>query len=132
MDVIKAQLDVSTDKQKTDAVYIPEHVSYIGVVIPDLNNTDNPSVGLEMYNWAALSNGKNGVDSSKLAASADTNWTPVLDNSDGSDAEICATAKDPGFVDITPFVASCRGTWIRFTLSVGTNATDADFYVYIG
>lgn len=116
-DVIEFKLTFGTDTQKTAAVRLPNSFSYVAIFIPDLNVDAN--IGLEVYPSA----GPNKVASASLAASSDTGWHPVLDNSDGQDAVICASTYDPGVVDITPFIAGFPGQWIRCTASVAQGTT---------
>jgi len=130
----KAFLDQSDDDSKTSAVLIPWNAIYIGVFIPDLD--DNSTVGIEIFqhdgNIDADNDGKvDGISASELVSSADTNWVPVVDLSDGQDAIICASTYDPCFVDITPFVAACRGHYMRLTCGTAQTA-DETFWVVIG
>jgi hypothetical protein len=111
----------TVDTQKTTAFLIPTDATYVGVFVPDLNNANNPTVGIEVYQHSGVA--AQDVAVASLLASADTNWVPVLDNTDGADVVICATTKDPGYVDITPFLGALRRYWIRFTVSVAETAT---------
>jgi len=121
----------SVDTQKTYAFQVPWDVTYVGVFIPEI---DNGTVGVEVYqhgaNTATIISSL--VGSSALLPSADTNWLPVLDLSDGEDAIICASGYDPGFIDLTPFVASSRGHYIRFTCATVQTTADTTWWIVFG
>jgi len=130
----KATLDQSQDDSKTSAVFVPWNAIYLGVFIPDLD--DNSTVGIEVFqhdgNLDVDNDGKvDGISTSELVSNVDTNWVPVVDISDGQDAVICASTYDPCYVDITVFVAGCRGHYIRLTCASAQSA-DEEFWVVIG
>lgn len=116
--------DISVDTQKTNKVPIPDWARCIGVMIPSI---DNGAVGIEVYESGTTVYWD--VAAALLLASADTNWIPVLDLLDGNDAEICASDKDPGYIDITPLLGALRNVWIRFTMSAQTTG-DTTWYMY--
>jgi hypothetical protein len=116
--------DFSVDNAKTNAVLIPTSAKYVGVLVPSITNGD---VGIEVYESGAIESGN--ISSAALLASSDTNWNPVIDNADGADAVINASGSDPGWVDITPFVAALKGRYIRFTIGAAQSA-DTTWYLY--
>lgn len=121
--------DMSVDNAKTNAFQVPWNTVYIGVFIPSI---DNGTVGIEVYQHGAhVDTLYTDVSAADLLSSSDTNWVPVIDLSDGADAVILASGSDPGFVDITPFVAALRGHWIRFT-SAAQSSSDITYWVIFG
>lgn len=117
--------DISVSTTRTNAVPIPDWAKWVGVMIPDL---DAGAIGIEVYESG--SGAYYDVAASALLASATTNWSPVLDISDGQDAVICASGSDPGYVDIIPFLGALRNVWIRFTVGTQTTA-DTTWYLYV-
>jgi len=116
--------DISVDTTKTNAVPIPDWARCIGVMIPSI---DDGSVGIEVYE--SVDTAYQNVAAALLLSSADTNWNPVLALLDGDDEVICASGKDPGYVDITLLLGALRNVWIRFTVSAQTTA-DTTWYMY--
>jgi hypothetical protein len=121
----------SVDTQKTYAFQVPWDVTYVGVFIPTI---DSGTVGVEAYQHGANTTTIIGglVGSSALLPSADTNWLPVLDLSNGQDAVVCDSGYDPGFVDLTPYVASLRGHYIRFTCATVQTTADTTWWIVFG
>jgi hypothetical protein len=76
---------------------IPKWSVFIGVWLLDL---DACNVGLQ------------------LCDTTDGTFFPVLDPADGADLIICATASDPGMIDISDFVRCVPSTWyLQLTFS---------------
>ena len=73
------------------------------------NGTYSSSFTVEHYGifygalFPAMDNGVIGLE---LSIDGGSNYYPVLDPTDGADAELCASGSDPGWVDFSD--------WIRF------------------
>ncbi len=102
---MKLQQEKSTVLVVSDTWYsvsfqIPRWAVVTGVYIPDV---DAGALGLE---WS----------------DDDSNWYPILDGLDGSDAVICASGADAGYVDFSVWVASVhRDDYLRFTCASQTS-----------
>lgn len=116
--------DYSVDVRKTNAVLVPAYAKQIGVMIPDI---DAANVGIEVYESGSTDT--EDIAAASLLASADTDWNPVLDPSDGQDVVICASDYDPGFVEITDFIGSLKDKYIRFTMDADQDE-DHNWYLY--
>ncbi len=116
--------DFSVDTQKTDAVFITAHAQKIGIMVPDITSAN---VGIEVYESGTTAIAD--IAAAALLASANTGWNPVLDQDDGDDVLICASAKDPGFIDITEYVGALKEQYIRFTMDQIQSA-DTTWWLY--
>lgn len=116
--------DFSVDVRKTNAVLIPAHATKIGVMIPAITDGD---VTIEVYESGTTA--IEDIAAASLLASADTDWNPVLDQDDGDDVVICASGKDPGFIDITEYVGALKEQYIRFLIAAD-QAADSTWWLY--
>ena len=120
--------DISVDTQKTNAVYVPDKVAYIGVNVPSI---DNGNVGIEVYESRHINSVTIKSTNAVLLSSADTNWTPIIDNATGQDVVMLDSTYDPAYVDITPFLGGLRNVYIRFTIATAQTTGDTEWYLYV-
>ena len=95
--------NITLDTAQVGASFqIPKWAVFVGVWLLDLDAAD---VGLQMCETTGGT------------------FFPVLDPADGADLIICASASDPGMIDISDFVRCVPSTWfLQLTFSAAQNS----------
>lgn len=108
------------DDYKSEAFIVPEWADYTAVFIPAIVDG---AVSLE---WIDILN----TTAAKVLPSADTDWHPVGDPTDGADAVICASGNDPMIVDISLFVRGLAGTGYVRIITAGQQTAKVYFTIH--
>lgn len=95
--------NITADEAQVGASFqIPKWAIFVGVFIQDI---DAANVGLQ------------------ICETTDGTFLPILDPADGADLIICASASDPGMIDISDYVRCVPSTWfLQLTFSAAQNS----------
>lgn len=104
----EVSLTVADEAQVSSSFQLPSWVVFLGIYIPDI---DAATVSVQV-------------------SRDDTTFVPVLDQIDGDDLVVVNSGSDPGFVDISPFLAAVPREWyVRFYFSAAQNGGPYTLYV---
>ncbi len=114
-------LGATGDDYKSQAFQLPEWANYTGIFIPTLD-----VVGDISLEWMDEKN----ATAAKLLPTANTDWHPVGDPTDGADAVICVSGNDPMVVDVSVFVRALSGKGYLRVVCAGQQTASVTFSIH--